>query len=115
MLFNTWFGQMRFQQVRVGNNERAWTHRPKRPIGKIQLRDLRPASFSGKRQSVEYRADKLGNMDVTAKGHIEDFVLLGWPIYNGVFLEPTAVTDMLWPNDPAYNQRVLEGLNRTRG
>ena len=115
MLFNTWFGQMRWQPAQAVSSEYRWMHRPKRPIGRIQLRSLEPEGGKGKRLNKEYVADRLGNMEVLAHEHIEDFIALGWPIYNGLFVEDTSVTDMLWPDNPEYNRRVLEGLSKQRG
>lgn len=102
MLFNTWFGQMRPKS----NSPGQFYYRPKRPIGRIQLRKLTPDGYN-----VEYKANSLGNMDIRAPEHIRDFVGLGYPVYNGMFIEPTTAEDMLWPDNPEYNRRVLEGLN----
>ena len=105
MLFNTWFGQMRPKPMSLGQ----YYYRPKRPIGRIQLRKLEEGDHN-----VEYIADRLGNIDVEAPEHIQDFVGLGYPIYNGMFIDPTTTEDMLWPDNPEYNRRVLEGLNKRK-
>ena len=102
MLFNTWFGQMRPK----ANSPGEFYYRPKRPIGRIQLRKLTPEG-----ESIEYRADSFGNMNVNAPEHISDFVGLGYPLYNGMFFGPTTMEDVLWPNNPEYNRRIMEGLN----
>ena len=112
MLFNTWFGQMRWQQVRIGSNDYQWVYRPKRPIGQIQLRSLLPPNSPKKRENVLYKADERGNMDIRAPEHIKDFIGLGYPIYNGMFTGPTTQEDLLWPSSPEYDRRVMAGLNQ---
>jgi hypothetical protein len=102
---------MRWQQLRQGANDYGWVHRPKSPKGKIQLRSLEPDGTKGRKENAEYIADERGNMDVRAAKHIQDFIGLGWPIYNGIFMGDTSVADLLWPNNPEYDRRVLEGLN----
>ena len=107
MLFNTWFGQQRWNAT-----TKSWYHNPKRPIGTIQLRDLRPVLLDTKRVNYQYKADERGNMNVTAPEHIKDFVGLGYPVYNGMFIGPASQADLLWPNNAEYDRRVLEGLNQ---
>lgn len=144
MLFNTWFGQMRpapvskpedrYHSVLEVVDEMVKRHgvaditvagfyyRPKRPIGQIQLRNLAPPGEQ-KRYNVLYTADERGNMDVQASEHIRDFVLLGYPLYNGVFMEPVQRPDapssvcprhhfLLWPDDAEYNRRILSALSQ---
>lgn len=114
MLFNTWHGQMRPKANAIGE----FYYRPKRPVGKIQLRRLKEGG-----ESVEYRADDRGNMEVFAPEHIHDFVNLGYPIYCGVFAEKVALPSgqfracpnyhfLVWQENPEYGRRVMEGLNR---
>ena len=112
MLFNTWFGQMRWQQVNFKANLYNWVYRPKRPIGQIQLRSLLPPDSTRKRENALYVADERGNMDIRAPAHIRNMIDLGYPIYNGMFTGPTSQDDLLWPSNPEYDRRVLEGLNQ---
>ena len=116
MLFNTWFGQMRPKPNAPGE----FYYRPKRPIGRIQLRRLFASGYN-----VEYRADSRGNIEVLAPEHIRDFVGLGYPVYNGVFMEAVALPDqtfsecpryhfLVWPDNPEYNRRVMEALSLRR-
>ena len=119
MLFNTWFGQMR-------KNGDKFYYQPKRPIGKIQLKSLAPPG-QYKRYNTQYEADTRGNMEISSPEHIKDFVALGYPIYNGVFMEDIQITNpnigfivcpryefLLWPDNPEYDNRVLDGLKINR-
>jgi len=103
MLFNTWFGQMR----PLPNQPGKFYFRPKMPVGKIQLRKL------GK-YNTQYVADKRGNMEVLAHEHIKDFIGLGYPIYNGMFIGETTREDLIWPDNPEYNRRVMAGLSQIK-
>jgi hypothetical protein len=126
MLFNTWFGQMRPKP-----KDLAWAcvpgdyyYRPKRPIGKIYLQRI--ADKNGQEYQSTYEADSRGNMRVEAPEHIRDFVGLGYPIYCGLFMELIQRPDgpsrecprhhfLLWPDNPAYNDRFLEGISKLKG
>ena len=116
MLFNTWFGQMRPKANAPGQ----FYYRVKRPIGRIQLKRLEVNGCN-----TEYRADSRGNMNVAAQEHIRDFVGLGYPIYNGMFIEVIDLPSepfvsipqhsfLLWPDNPEYDRRVLEGLSQKK-
>jgi len=122
MLFNIWFGQMRPKpkDLSWANVPGDFYYRPKRPMGRLMVQRLEPQGAS-----VEYKADSRGNINVRAPIHIKDFVSMGWPIYNGVFMEDIRPPDgplmgcpnhsfLLWPDNPEYNRRVLEGLKQLK-
>lgn len=153
MLFNTWFGQMRPSSTNGSNvpyitklqsisnqfkgearvtadaqGAGGYTYRAKRAMGTLMVRDLTPKAKRGesfKAQSVKYTVDNRGNMDVVAPEHILGFAGLGYPVYNGLFIEDIVCprerfiscpreSFLLWPDNPEYDRRIMEGLSKAK-
>ena len=114
MLFNTWFGQVRPHSAMPDG----YYFRPRRPVGRIQLRQLKQGGYN-----TEYFADKIGNMDIKEPMHIRDMMGLGYPVfdhYTGWVLpsEPVQapMTDgLIYANQPGYDRKLLEALNKHGG
>lgn len=152
MLFNLWFGQMRpagtrnpsvryikkmdsikqqhlglpRQVVDAANVGAGYKYLPIKPRGMITVSpNVKKSQLKYKPEGVTYKVDKRGNIDVDIPAHIKIFVELGFPIYNGLFLEnikcPTErffycprESFLLWADNPEYDRRVLEGLSKTK-
>lgn len=109
MLFNIHNGQMRFSSIQTGSKP---IFRNKSPKSMLMMRGIRGG------HEGEYRADKMGNIDVIALKHIEVMVGLGYPIYNGDGKTKIASKDdLIYPNnnlDSTYWQKILEAKNLRR-
>ena len=109
MLFNIHNGQMRFSSVQTGSKP---IFRNKSPKGILMM-----ARIDGTENGV-YRADKLGNIDVKASGHIDTMVGLGYPIYDGDGkMSPVPKDDLVYPNlnmDSSYWRKINEAKNLRR-
>lgn len=103
MLFNLHNGQVRFSSIQTGSQP---IFRNKSPKKLIMMRSIRGG------EAAEYRADKLGNINVVAQKHIDVMVGLGYPIYDGDGkMKPVPRDDLLYPNnnlDSAYWQKINE-------
>lgn len=107
MLFNLHYGQ-----ARLDVKGRLY-HRPKRPMGKLMMGHIK--GFS----QTEYRADKMGNIDVVAPEHLDVMVGLGYPIYNGDGKTyPVPPEDLVWissnPESP-YWRMIAQEKSKRRG
>lgn len=108
MKFNIHFGQMRPDPYKSGQMR----YLKKTPKGKLIMAGLKDGSHK------EYVADKLGNVEVVAKKHIEAMVGLGYPIYDGDGRQsPVPMDDLLFPNlnmNSEYWSRINQALSIQR-
>ena len=106
MLFNLHYGQVRF------TTSGQPYHRPKSPMGRLMMRQIK-----GKHQG-DYKADKMGNIDVQVSEHIDVMIGLGYPIYDGDGkLYPVPPDDLIWPSpvlDSPYWRKINEAKKRRK-
>jgi len=106
MLFNIYNGQVRFSSIQTGSKP---IFRPKSPKGRLMM------GRTSRGIEADYRADKLGNIDVKDPKHIDTMVGLGYPIYDGDGkTKPVPKDDLVYPNlnlDSTYWRRINEAKN----
>lgn len=106
MLFNIHFGQKRLQGGKMA-------FRPKSPKSMLIMQDWVKGIPKGK---AEFRADKLGNIDIVNPKHIEVMVGLGYPLYDGDGkTTPVPMDDLLYPTlqlDSEYWKRINQALGK---
>lgn len=106
MLFNIHHGQVRFRGGKP-------IFRRMSPKAMLIMSRIKGTNLGA------YRADKLGNIDITAPIHIDVMVGLGYPIYNGDGkTKPATEGDLLYPNlnmDSPYWRKINEAKNLRRG
>lgn len=105
MLFNIHHGQMRFRGGKM-------VYLPKSPKSALIMQDYEKGVPV--KRKAQYRADKLGNIDIINPKHVEVMVGLGYPIYNGDGrIYPVPLDDLLFPNlnmDSEYYRRIQQAL-----
>ena len=89
-LFNTHHGQMRPVQS-VGGIPTQMGYRQMTPKKALQMLNLKLG------ETVEYKADALGVMEITFGPHVRNMMNLGYPILVGVIGERVAMDDLLFP------------------
>jgi hypothetical protein len=110
MLFNIHYGQKRVGTI--PGKGRAMVFRPTSPRKMILMQNY-SSGIKGPKQL--YRADALGNIDVTHPAHVQVMVGLGHPIYIGNGKLPVEPEDLLWPTlepDSQYWKAVSQAVGK---
>lgn len=105
VVFNIHFGQKRLAGGTM-------VFRPKSPKSILVMQDY---DSHVKKAKSEFRADKMGNIEVSQPKQIETMVGLGYPIYNGDGkMCPVPMDDLLYPSIH-LNSEYWKRINQATG